>query len=376
MKFSWMLVISLGIFFSAIALGWGYREWDPNMKEVRSWTAYRDQLIPESKKYPQAIKRVQDAEALATAKVNEWRNIAATRTLPPTLQQGGIDLSINGWQLLTQMPLFRNSIQKMVNNQLKVGGVKVLTGPTIPATPTDPNQIVSQYFNVPVLPPVVIFDLGTITVQGTYKQITDNMRAWSRMPHFLAVADGLSLRGTSPRLIGTYAVSIVGFVQTTKPIFPAVPEGGRLISTAPAGGVGAVNAATGGAAQGRGANVPGAANALGGRPGGPGRGAATPPVPPIRTGAGNPATLPPAGQGRRGPGAGQAANPPAGANRPGAPAGAAARPGAGARPGAAAPGAAGRGAAGQPAAGRGAATPGVRRPGANQTPSTAGAGGR
>lgn len=325
-----MLVISLGIFFSAIALGWGYREWDPNMKEVRSWKTYRDGLIAESKKAPAAIKRVKDAEALANQAVSRWQTIAATRTLPPTLAQGGIDLGLNGWELQVQAPLFRNSIQKMVNNQVKVGGVKVIAGPTVPAPPTDAAQIISQYFNVPVLPPVVIFDLGTVTVQGTYKQITDNMRAWSRMPHFLAVADGLSLRGTSPRLIGTYAVSLVGFVQTTKPIFPPLPEGGRLVSAG--GGAAAAAAATGAGAPGagRGANVPGAPAGRGANVPGKGGAATPPPVPPLKGGAGGgAATLPPANAGRgagRGA-AGQANTPPAGRNRPGA---GAAQPGAGA----------------------------------------------
>ena len=144
---------------------------------------------------------------------------------------------MNEYQLAIVVPTFRNSMQKMLNNQVKAGGVKVITGPSIPLAPTDPTKILLSYFNYPALPPVVIFDLGTVTVQGTYQQISDNIKAWTRMPHFLAVADGLRLTGTSPQLTGTYSVSIVGFLQTdpTRPIFPPVPPGGKLVTTSDTG---------------------------------------------------------------------------------------------------------------------------------------------
>jgi hypothetical protein len=235
---SWLVVICAAMALSAIALAYGYAQWQPTMEEVRSYKKYRDDLILEEKKKDLAIKRVQKAEQMAREQVQIWNAIAAKHTLPPTLAAGGIDLTLNGWQLLTVMPDFRNSLQKQVNAQVKAGGVRVIAGPTIPPPPDDPNAILSTYFFHPGLPPVVIFDLGTITVEGTYKQITDNMKAWSAMPHFLAVADGLRLQGTSPKLTGTYSASIVGFVQVPpgKSIFPPVPEGGRLIATTPTAG--------------------------------------------------------------------------------------------------------------------------------------------
>lgn len=256
-----MVPISVGLMFSFMAFAYGYSKWDPNMKEIESWKKYRDDLMAEYKKRPQAEKRVKDAVALAKQKIAEWQQIAATRTLPPSLDQGGIDLGMNGWQMLTVLPSFRNSLQRQVNTQLRQGGVKILTAPTVPNTPTDPNKILDGYFNYPVLPPVVILDLGRIQVEGTYKQITDNVRAWSRMPHFLAVADGLSLQGTSPKLRGTYQVSIVGFVQVTKPLFPPVPEGGRLLPTADAGAPGATGAGGAPAAPAGGGKKPAAAPA-------------------------------------------------------------------------------------------------------------------
>lgn len=234
MKLSAIVVLAFFIMVSAIILAVGYSQYDPTMKEVASWVTYRDGLRDAQRQFPKAVVRELDAEKRAKQAVDEWNAIAATRTLPDSLQQGGIDLSMNELQLALVVPTFRNSVQKAVNDQVKVGGVKVVNGPVVPLPPSDPTKILLSYFNYPGLPPVVIFDLGTVAVQGTYQQITDNVEAWSRMPHYLAVSDGLRLQGTSPILTGTYSVSIVGFLQTdpTRPIYPAVPPGGQLVTTA------------------------------------------------------------------------------------------------------------------------------------------------
>ena len=101
---------------------------------------------------------------------------------------------------------------------------------------TPANQLLASFFNYPAIPfPVVIFDFGTITVQGTYRQIMDHVRAYKNMPNYLAVTDGLRIDGTSPNLTGTYNLSIVGFIRAKK-IAPAVNEGVASGSTGAAGG--------------------------------------------------------------------------------------------------------------------------------------------
>lgn len=250
MKLSAIVVLAFFIMVSAIILAVGYSQYDPTMKEVASWVTYRDGLRDAQRQFPKAVTRELDAEKKAKQAVDDWNAIAATHTLPDSLDQGGIDLSMNELQLALVVPTFRNSVQKAVNDQVKVGGVKVVNGPVVPLPPSDPTKILLSYFNYPGLPPVVIFDLGTITVQGTYQQITDNVEAWSNMPHYLAVSDGLRLQGTSPILTGTYSVSIVGFLQTDpkRPIYPAVPPGGQLVTAqAPPAGAAGTAAPTAGA---------------------------------------------------------------------------------------------------------------------------------
>jgi hypothetical protein len=268
MKISPLTIFVWCIAISMIAITYGLSKRDPIMKTTENWVKYRDSMAAEQRKWRLAVKKVQDATTLAKATVVEWQNIAGAHTLPTVPDPNGIDLTLDGWRLAMEMSNYRNKLQAMVNAQVKAGGVTVVQGPVVPTPPAEGDRIISGYFNYPPLTtPVLVFNLGNITVTGTYQQITDNVKAWSRMPHFLAVADGLRLNGTSPRLTGNYAVTIVGFVKVPtdplgvpKGIFPPLPEGGRVMPTPPpAGGGGPVNATQPGnqPAQGRGARVPG-----------------------------------------------------------------------------------------------------------------------
>jgi hypothetical protein len=120
----------------------------------------------------------------------------------------------------------------VLNAQLKKGGVKVISGPEIPFPDESSTTLLASYFNFPPSKyPVVIWELGTVTVQGSYKQITANMRAWANFKGYLAVADGLALTGTSPNLTGTYNLVVVGFLRGNK-FFGDVNDGGGAAGAA------------------------------------------------------------------------------------------------------------------------------------------------
>lgn len=259
-----------------ITVTFGLAKRDPIMKTVERWIKYRDGMRDEQKKWDEAVKKVQKATADAKNEVKKWNDIAAAHTLPAAPDKDGIDLTQNAWDLAMAMPDYRNKIQEMVNVQVKAGGVTVIQGPVVPLAPTDGDKVLLSYFNYPsISSPVLAFNLGNVTVQGTYQQITDNVRAWKQMPHFLAVADGLRLQGTSPRLTGNYAVTIVGFVAVpkdasgaSKGIFPPLPENGRVVVLpTPAGANPAQNALNASQVK------PGQASAAGKGPQVPGRGA-------------------------------------------------------------------------------------------------------
>ena len=265
MKLGRFAIIMIGILICVGFLSWGiFYQMMPNNKEVAMLEKATQDNKDQAALMPKAKARREEAIKMVEAKAAAWAKTVAARTPGTTVRSGGIDLSIDPWQLTVETPKFRNSIQAAVNAQVKRGGVKVVNGPAVPLVDTTQpaTQMLASFFNYPAIAfPVVIFDFGTITVQGTYRQIMDNVRSYKTMPHYLAVADGLRIDGTSPNLTGTYNLTVVGFIRAKK-IAPAVNEGA---ASASAGGFG-------GAAGPGGPGGFGGPGGIGG-PGGAGRGA-------------------------------------------------------------------------------------------------------
>jgi len=285
MKLSPWVIYLIGAAVAVIALSYGFfQQWMPNDAERAAYVTRVEELNTVIRQEPQARRRVEDAKALVEAEAAKWRAVVSRRTPRTTVEQGGINLAVNPWQLTVDVQSYRNNIQRAVNRQVKAGGVTVIQGPTVPGVPisTPANRILADYFNYTAYGfPVVVFDLGTVTVEGTYEQIKANVKAWSSMPNYLATTSGLTLSGTGRTLTGTYSVSIVGFIRG-KEIFPQVPEG-----TA-AGGGGGIGG-PGGFGGPAGLGGPGGPPGFGG-PGGP-------------PGLGGPAAAGPAATGPAGAGA-------------------------------------------------------------------------
>lgn len=236
MKLSGWVYLVVGFCLAVIILSYGYfQHYQPNEEEAKNFRENADAYRPLASKDTEkkAIKRVENAQAKVDAAAKKWNELVAVKTPPRDLKAGGIDLTRNRIYLTLDAPVFRDSVQKAVNNQLKKGGVKVIQGAQVPFPPSEYQQIVEGYFNWPAYAfPVCIFDFGTITVEGTYKQITDNVRSWSNMPNYIAVTDGLQLTGTSPKLTGSYNLTVVAMIRGDK-ISPPV---GNAAAGAPAPG--------------------------------------------------------------------------------------------------------------------------------------------
>lgn len=262
MKLGRFAIIMFGILFCVGFLSWGFF-WQmlPNNKEIALLDKATADNNEQASLLPKAKKRVEDAKKMVDEKAKQWAGYVATRTPSPS----AIDLSVNPWQLAVDTQKFRDSIQRAVNVQVKKGGIKIVNGPEVPIVDSTlpANQLLASFYNYPAIPfPVVIFDFGTITVQGTYKQIMDHVRAYKNMPNYLAVTDGLRIDGTSPNLTGTYSLSVVGFIRAKK-IAPAVNEGAA--SSAAGGG----NPGMPPGGFGPGGVGPGGAGGRGARGGGP-----------------------------------------------------------------------------------------------------------
>lgn len=256
MKLSSIPILSIGFAIFVIVMSWSYF-WvvGPNTEAANYWRENKTAQETEANKLAAAKRRVEKAKEMVEVKAAAWRATILTNTPAPTRAARGIDLSVNPYQLVIDSQGFRNDIQRAVNAQVRQGGVHVLSGPEVPQPVYNANAILSSYYNYPAAGfPIVLFDLGQVTVTGTYEQITANVRSWSRMPNYLAVADGLQITGTSPDLTGTYNVTIVGYIRG-KDVFPQIPDvdltGGGSGAGAPGGGAPTGAGAPGGGQGGR-----------------------------------------------------------------------------------------------------------------------------
>jgi hypothetical protein len=227
MKLSgWTIVIiglCLGLSAVSYALFYVYMPYE-HQRELNE--AYKVELEEAAAKLPKAQARVRKAIAKVQEAAQAWDKYVATKTPPDSLAAHGINLNVNPIQLTVDAPKFRNNAQRELNRQLRVGGVKVLTAPEIPQPTDSEREILASYFNYPAFSfPVVLWELGNVTVRGTYRQIMQNVRAWSDMPHYLAVVDGLRIDGTTPNLTASYNVTLVGFMRATE-MYPGIPDGG------------------------------------------------------------------------------------------------------------------------------------------------------
>lgn len=260
MKLTPLTIFLIGISLAVIFITYGlFQAWIPNQRDAATFRSWGEKLDAEGAKMSAAKNRVKKAEEAVKLAESSWVRTVARRTPPASVEAGGINLAVDRYNLTVDARRFRNNIQNAVNRQIKSGGVTVVQGPSVPFPSEDPATILSTYFNYPDREqPVCIFDLGQVTVRGTFEQISNNIRSWSNMPGYLAVADGLAISGTSPNLTGTYNLTIVAFIRG-KRVSPDLPAGSGGVAGAapgvpgpggPAGGPGAPRFGGGGPAGG------------------------------------------------------------------------------------------------------------------------------
>ena len=136
-----------------------------------------------------------------------------------------------------------------LERQMKTTGVTSTTKFTLPPPPVNPNDIT----NAPLVIP-----LGTITVNGSFRQILTHFYDWQYFNR-LVLVDGLALHGNSPYMSGTYTATVYLFPQGDDKVPPPIPQAG--------GGAAGAGAAPGGR-PGFGGGSPGGYGSPGGSPGG------------------------------------------------------------------------------------------------------------
>lgn len=186
-----LLIACLGIWFGLIK---------PQQEALDAAKARYDAAEPDSTPDKKLAAQKDLIKAQGEVKVAEAKWDVYNHTLMPV-----IDISnfIRGsqqlWneQVLVLGPMVEHFLREDTSVQVTQANI------TLPAPSTDPNQVNRKVFEFP---------LGTITVQGTFKNILAHVERWNKFKR-LVVADGLSLSGVSPRLTGTYTLTAYIFTQ-------------------------------------------------------------------------------------------------------------------------------------------------------------------
>jgi hypothetical protein len=240
--FSGWVWLVLSVAISLVILSYAlFMWWIPKNAYAAQLDDYTQKLTTEANKLPRAQAKLKKAQEDVQKKAQEWQAVVAQKTPPESLAGGGIDLSVNPYQLTVDARKFRDSVQRAVNAQVKKGGITVVSAPEIPTPTDDPGTILADFFNYPAARfPVCVFELGQITVRGSYSQISNHISGWSAMPDYLAVASGLTLSGTSPELTASYNLVVVAFLKGEQMSIPvpsgAAPGAATAMAGAPAAG--------------------------------------------------------------------------------------------------------------------------------------------
>jgi hypothetical protein len=215
-RLSALTFVIVGVVLMAmIFAGFWFLKINPEREEIHYYADKSLELdsITSQDSQSRAVERVRNAMQQVRDAEVEWKQVSSWRT-PPA---GTFNLTPNRWQLVVNARRWHIKAEADLNRWIRRGGVTLVSPPRVLVPyPTDqPNDLVQFYFNYPALPfPVAIWDLGTVTVQGTWEQIMTNGRSWSQLPGYLVSVRGLSITGTGSRLQGTYGLTAVVYVNT------------------------------------------------------------------------------------------------------------------------------------------------------------------
>ena len=180
----------------------------PSMESLAEQTAKYEQRKAVAEKMPQAQKARKTAETQIAAAKADWA--VYDRQLMPNIDIS--NLIIGHQQLLNeQIVVLIPKVEKFLQADKSVQVVSAALTP--PATSGDPNVVNKKEFT---------YDLGTVSVAGTFPAILKHAERWNRFDRLILVT-GLTLSGNSPRLVGTYSLRCFEITHGEKPGDP-IPQ--------------------------------------------------------------------------------------------------------------------------------------------------------
>jgi hypothetical protein len=208
-------IVVAAVLIAVTWAGFWLQKIGPDSTEIGYWQEQNEKLdtiiSPASQK--RAQNRVREAlQKKYEAELN-WKRVVEART-PPESQ---INMIPHRWQVVVDARRWHGRVERDVNAWFRKTNVRLIDPlvVTVPYPTDRPNELIQYYFNYPAFPfPICIWDLGVITVEGSYERIMAHIRSWSRMPNYIASVRGLSLTGTGNSLRGTYGLTLLAYVNT------------------------------------------------------------------------------------------------------------------------------------------------------------------
>ena len=163
-----------------------------------------------------ANKSLDDANAQAIVVRKQWAHILLTKN-------PNIDYQ-NRWVTWLQWAsLVDYDFAPRLNSFLHHTGVTCMTTVGAPSIPSDPNAVPTGLLAAP---------LPTVTVFGSYKQITNHVASWNRFSRIVLV-NGLRVTGYDPFMTGTYTATEYMFTRHALAPGPPVPSDPAVVGVAP-----------------------------------------------------------------------------------------------------------------------------------------------
>jgi len=205
------IIAAAGIYFGLVK---------PQQDQLASETARYEAAEQKKSEIPAAEKDLQKAKQEVVIAKRKWA-VYDRRYMPD------IDVTnlFTGTRQLwnEQIKVLGPKVTKYLNSDKNVRVVQ--SAIQIPAPSGDPNAVARKVF---------VYPLGSITVAGNFDQVLNHAQRWNNFDR-LALVDGLTLTGNSPRLQGTYTLTVYEFTRGDKMGEP-VPQAGAANGAGSFGG--------------------------------------------------------------------------------------------------------------------------------------------
>jgi hypothetical protein len=179
------VIVAVGVYFFVI------QKTEAKIGPLNTRMTTAQQTIDQKNSFIKAKEQAQADLDLAMVKYNHY----LTAKMPPISFEDRSFGMIALWKEQAEVlgPMLKKWSKKSSDYHLKFTGDFV-----IPPAPANPNAIDGK---------MIVLKVGSFSVTGSFNNILNYIQSWNKFNRLVQV-DGLSLKGTSPNLTGSFALTV------------------------------------------------------------------------------------------------------------------------------------------------------------------------